>query len=210
MSDAGDRPLVPDLVRQGAAQAGQQCDANRARRAGDGDRDLVRDRLAQGRESERPAPPIGAGQQFRRGEAVAHRAEAFEPGLARVVETARLDWRRRRHQERAQPDAIAGLEGRLRAAGADPDPGRGRVRLEPLDGQLAKQKALTADLVFHEQDRAFEFVRGPPIEHRRLDQVRAPSRHRKTEHKDESAEQAWRPDLEGVRGQAPPHPAHQK
>jgi hypothetical protein len=60
MGDAGDRPLVPDLVRQRPAQAGQQRDADRARRAGDGCCDLVRDRLAQGREAERPAPTIGA------------------------------------------------------------------------------------------------------------------------------------------------------
>ena len=67
MGDAGDRPLVPDLVRQRAAQAGQQRDADRARGAGDGCGDLVRDRLAQRRETERPAAVIGAGQQLRRG-----------------------------------------------------------------------------------------------------------------------------------------------
>ena len=153
---------------------------------------------------------IGAGQQFRRGETVAHRAEALEPGLACVVEPAWLDRRRRRHEQRAQPDAIARLEGRLCAACADPDAGGSRVRLDSLDAQLAEQQALAADPIFHEQDRGLEVVRGAPIQHRRVDQVRAQGRDREAEQNDDEAEQAWRAALECVGGQSPPRPGQQQ
>ena len=43
MGDTGDRPLVPDLIGESAAQAGQERDPDRTRGALDGHRDLLRD-----------------------------------------------------------------------------------------------------------------------------------------------------------------------
>ena len=96
------------------------------------------------------------------------------------------------------------------AACADPDAGGSGVRLEPLDAQLAEQQALAADPIFHEQDRGLEVVRGAPIQHRRVDQVRAQGRDREAEQNDDEAEQAWRAALECVGGQSPPRPGQQQ
>ena len=143
MGDTGDRPLVPDLVRKRAAQAGQERDPDRARRPRDGHRDLVarcsgagpRGR-ATSRAARRGTSSCGAA------ESIADRAESLEIGLAGEVEPARLDRRRRRHEQRAHSDAIARLERRLRAARAHADLGRSGVALQPLDAQCRRAEGV--------------------------------------------------------------------
>lgn len=73
MRDARDRPFVPDLVREGAAQAREERHADRSRGARDGEGDPLRDALAQGRDAERPAALFGTGEQFRCAQGIANR-----------------------------------------------------------------------------------------------------------------------------------------
>ena len=158
MRDAGDRPLVPDLVRERAAQPGEQRDRNRAGGARYRIGNLGRDRLAQRRDRERPAARFGAGEELDPAQTVADRAEAQEIGLAREVEAVRLGRRRWRHQQGTQADPVARSQRRLRAAYAHPQLDRGQGGIEPLEGQPAERQSPAADPLLDQQDPSLEHV----------------------------------------------------
>jgi hypothetical protein len=115
-------------------------------------------------------------------ERVAHGAELHEIGLTGEVEAARLDRRRRRHEECPQPDTIARLERRRPAPRADANRRGGGRRIEPRDRRGAQQQTLAAHPLLDQQDlRRLDLVGAALAEHGSRDQMGAQIRHRKAE-----------------------------